>query len=65
VSSIELLTVGTELLLGFTVDTNSAEIGRTLAAAGVSVARRTTVGDDAAAIGMPSQPPSSGLESFW
>jgi nicotinamide-nucleotide amidase len=49
-ASIELLTVGTELLLGFTVDTNSAEIGRTLAAAGVSVARRTTVGDNAAAI---------------
>jgi competence/damage-inducible protein CinA-like protein len=49
-ASIELLTVGTELLLGFTVDTNSAEIGRTLAAAGVSVARRTTVGDDGAAI---------------
>ena len=50
-ASIELLTVGTELLLGFTVDTNSAEIGRALAAAGVSVARRTTVGDDAATIG--------------
>ena len=32
---VELVTVGTELLLGFTVDTNSAEIGRALAAAGV------------------------------
>ena len=44
---IELVTVGTELLLGFTVDTNGAEIGRALAGAGVRVVRRTTVGDDA------------------
>ena len=35
--TIELLTIGTELLLGFTVDTNSAEIGRALAASGVQV----------------------------
>jgi len=47
---IELVTVGTELLLGFTVDTNSAEIGRTLAAGGVRVVRRTAVADDVAAI---------------
>jgi nicotinamide-nucleotide amidase len=46
----ELVTVGTELLLGFTVDTNSAEIGRALAAAGVRVVRRTAVPDDPAAI---------------
>ena len=46
----ELVTVGTELLLGFTVDTNSAEIGRALAAAGVRVVRRTAVSDDPAAI---------------
>jgi nicotinamide-nucleotide amidase len=46
----ELVTVGTELLLGFTVDTNSAEIGRALAAAGVRVVRRTAVPDEAAAI---------------
>jgi competence/damage-inducible protein CinA-like protein len=43
---IELLTIGTELLLGFTLDTNSAEIGRALAAAGIAVVRRTSVGDD-------------------
>jgi nicotinamide-nucleotide amidase len=46
----ELVTVGTELLLGFTVDTNSAEIGRALAAAGVRVVRRTAVSDEPAAI---------------
>lgn len=47
---VELVTVGTELLLGFTVDTNSAEIGRALADAGVRVVRRTAVPDDPAAI---------------
>ena len=47
---VELVTVGTELLLGFTVDTNSAEIGRGLAASGVRVVRRTAVSDDVAAI---------------
>lgn len=42
---IELVTVGTELLLGFTVDTNSAWIGRALAAVGVQVVRRTSIAD--------------------
>lgn len=42
---LEIVTIGTELLLGFTVDTNSAHIGRTLATLGVRVARRTAVGD--------------------
>jgi len=46
----ELVTVGTELLLGFTVDTNSAEIGRALAASGVRVVRRTAVSDEPGAI---------------
>ncbi len=46
----ELLTVGTELLLGFTVDTNAAEAGRALAAAGIRVTRRSTVGDAADAV---------------
>jgi nicotinamide-nucleotide amidase len=49
-ASIELLTIGTELLLGFTVDTNSAELGRALAAAGLPVVRRTSVPDDPGAI---------------
>jgi nicotinamide-nucleotide amidase len=47
---VELLTIGTELLLGFTLDTNGAEIGRALAGAGIPVARRTSVGDDPHAI---------------
>jgi nicotinamide-nucleotide amidase len=46
----ELLTVGTELVLGLTVDTNAAEMGRSLAAAGVRVLRRTSVADDPAQI---------------
>ena len=32
---LELVTIGTELLLGFTLDTNGAEIARALAAVGV------------------------------
>jgi len=48
--AIELLTIGTELLLGQTVDTNGAELGRALAAAGIPVVRRTSVTDDPAAI---------------
>lgn len=44
--NLELVTIGTELLLGFTVDTNSAFMGRVLAEAGVRIARRTSVRDD-------------------
>jgi nicotinamide-nucleotide amidase len=47
---LELLTIGTELLLGFTVDTNGAELARALSAVGVRIVRRTSVGDDPAAI---------------
>src|SRR5215470_17462104 len=47
---LELVTIGTELLLGFTVDTNGAEIARALAAIGVRVVRRTSVGDTPEAI---------------
>lgn len=47
---LELVTIGTELLLGFTVDTNAAWIGRALAEHGISVVRRATVPDDPAAI---------------
>ncbi|HMI55082.1 MAG TPA: competence/damage-inducible protein A, partial [Gemmatimonadaceae bacterium] len=49
---VELVTIGDELLLGFTIDTNAAHISRTLAAAGVEVVRRTTVGDDAKPIAL-------------
>jgi nicotinamide-nucleotide amidase len=44
---IELVTIGTELLLGFTLDTNGAEIARTLAAHGIRITRRTSVADRA------------------
>jgi nicotinamide-nucleotide amidase len=47
---IEIITIGDELLLGFTTDTNAAHLARELAAHGVEVVRRATVGDDAAAI---------------
>jgi len=46
----ELLTVGTELLLGYTVDTNAAVAGRLLADAGVRVTWRATVADDVQAV---------------
>jgi nicotinamide-nucleotide amidase len=47
---LELITIGDELLLGYTVDTNAAYIARELASLGVSVVRRATVGDNAADI---------------
>ncbi len=43
---VEIVAVGNELLLGETVDTNSAILGRRLAEIGARVARVTTVGDD-------------------
>lgn len=47
---VELLSIGDELLLGETVDTNAAWIARTLAVEGIIVTRKTTVGDDVALI---------------
>lgn len=47
---IELVTIGDELLLGFTVDTNAAFAARHLAEIGVEIVRRTTVGDEAESI---------------
>jgi nicotinamide-nucleotide amidase len=47
---IELVTIGDELLLGFTIDTNAAYLARALADIGVTIVRRATVGDDAEAI---------------
>lgn len=47
---IEVVTIGDELLLGFTVDTNAAHLARELAARGVAIVRRATCGDDAAEI---------------
>jgi nicotinamide-nucleotide amidase len=44
--NVEIVTIGDELLLGFTIDTNGAFLGRELASIGITVARRTTCGDD-------------------
>ncbi|MEO7995897.1 MAG: competence/damage-inducible protein A [Gemmatimonadaceae bacterium] len=43
---LELVTIGDELLLGFTIDTNAAHLAREFAAIGVRIARRSTVGDE-------------------
>lgn len=48
--NVEVVTIGDELLLGFTVDTNAAHLARELASAGVGIARRTTCGDNPAKI---------------
>ena len=47
---VELITIGDELLLGFTIDTNAAHLARELAAIGIGIRRRGTVGDVAADI---------------
>src|SRR5215212_1282160 len=44
--SAEIMAVGTEILLGSLVDTNTAWLSQRLAASGVAVYRHTTVGDD-------------------
>jgi competence/damage-inducible protein CinA-like protein len=49
---VELITIGDELLLGFTIDTNAAHIARTLAANGIEIVRRATVGDEAGKIAL-------------
>ncbi|MFM8781953.1 MAG: hypothetical protein ACKOFO_10945 [Gemmatimonadota bacterium] len=42
---VELVSIGDELLLGFTIDTNAAARRAKAAAEGVRVVRRGTVGD--------------------
>jgi nicotinamide-nucleotide amidase len=49
--NVEIVTIGDELLLGFTIDTNAAHVARALAEEGISVVRRSTVGDDERDIG--------------
>src|SRR5262245_52011275 len=46
----ELISVGTELLLGQTVDTDSAFLGRALAELGINLYRKGTVGDNFARV---------------
>ncbi|MEO7043453.1 MAG: competence/damage-inducible protein A [Gemmatimonadaceae bacterium] len=48
--NVEIVTIGDELLLGFTVDTNTSFLGRELASLGITVVRHTTCGDDIAVI---------------
>jgi len=49
-SQIEVVTIGDELLLGFTLDSNAAHLARELAAIGVEIVQRSTVGDEASDI---------------
>ena len=46
----EIITVGDELLLGQTIDTNSAWMGEKLSLAGIAVERITTLSDEPAAL---------------
>ena len=45
-TSAEIVAVGTEILLGSLVDTNTAWLSQRLAASGIAVYRHTAVGDD-------------------
>jgi nicotinamide-nucleotide amidase len=47
IDSAEIITIGTEMLLGDLVDTNTAWISQRLAELGVGIYRHTTVGDNA------------------
>lgn len=49
-AKVEIITIGDELLLGFTIDTNGAHLARGLAGVGIEVSRRVTVRDDGEAI---------------
>jgi nicotinamide-nucleotide amidase len=49
-ASAEIITIGTEMLLGQLVDTNTAIIARALAEIGVDVRRETSVGDNVLSI---------------
>jgi nicotinamide-nucleotide amidase len=44
--NLEIVTIGDELLLGFTIDTNAAHLARALSGLGIRVVRRTTAGDE-------------------
>jgi nicotinamide-nucleotide amidase len=46
-ASVEIVTIGTEILLGQLIDTNSAHVARVLADSGVDVFAKHSVGDNA------------------
>ncbi|MGH7562832.1 MAG: competence/damage-inducible protein A [Gemmatimonadota bacterium] len=48
---VEIVAIGNELLLGETIDTNSAHVARRLSEIGLRVVRTTHVGDDAGRLG--------------
>lgn len=47
---VEILTIGTELVLGYVVNTNAADMGRLLGGAGFAVRRSAAVSDDPALV---------------
>ncbi len=53
--SAEIITIGTEILLGEIVDTNAQHIARKLRDAGIDLYRKTTVGDNAKRIAQAIQ----------
>src|SRR3712207_9387352 len=57
--SAEIMAVGTEILLGSLLDTNTAWLSRRLAALGVAVDRHTTLGDDKRGPSLPLSRPQS------
>ena len=60
----ELLSIGSELTVGETRDTNAGELARWLTELGVRVARMTALPDDLAAVRRRSGRPSSGPTSW-
>jgi nicotinamide-nucleotide amidase len=46
----EIITIGDELLIGQTVDTNSAYLGQKLGSIGISISRKTAISDNESAI---------------
>jgi nicotinamide-nucleotide amidase len=48
--SAEIISIGTEILLGEIVDTNAQYIARALKEAGIDLYRKTTIGDNAVRI---------------
>ena len=51
----EIITIGTELLLGEIVDTNAPYLARSLRDAGINLFRKTTVGDNVKRIALTIQ----------
>lgn len=45
-TGVEVVTIGDELLLGFTIDTNAAHLARALASIGMHIVQRATAGDE-------------------